>query len=125
MFCSLCQKFYPSDNSAFISKGCKDYKTSPLLRHTSSKKHQSAAERENLAKTANIRSAFNRTITASEKSVVASMKTAYFLAKEDLPMSKHSSVIDFLKHLKCPALNDSPSCTYSHSNSIAEFHEVF
>ena len=46
------------------------------------------------------------------------------LAKEDLAISKHSALMDLLKIQKCSAACTSQH-TYSHSESVAEFHEVF
>ena len=35
MFCGTCKVLYPSDDSVFIARGCRDYKTSALIRHAS------------------------------------------------------------------------------------------
>ena len=52
------------------------------------------------------------------------MRAAYFIAKENLAMSKHSALMELLKIEECPAACSS-HFSYSHSESIAEFHEVF
>ncbi len=123
MFCDLCSEFYSSHDMVFVSKGCRDFKTSALLRHANSKKHQAALSMQSLARTANIRRAVQHVLNADEQSVVASMKTAYFIAVQDLPLSKHSSLLSLLKNLECPAVSGS-KFNYSHSESISEFQEI-
>ena len=90
MFCGICKKVYTAanDDTVFISKGCKDFKTSALSRHASSKKHQTAIAK---AQTGSITAAVSRVVTSNEEGVLCSMKTAYFMAKEDLAISKHSA----------------------------------
>ena len=53
MFCGICKTVYTAanDDTVFISKGWKDFKTSALSRHASSKKHQTAIAKEKLAQT--------------------------------------------------------------------------
>ena len=124
MFCATCKKVYASDDSVFVSRGCRDFKTSALTRHASSKKHQSAVEKEKLARKGSITTAVSRVITANEEGVLCAMRTAYFMAKEDLAMSKHKPLMEFLNIQGCSVASSS-QFSYSHSESVAEFHEVF
>ena len=126
MFCGVCKTIFAAanDSTVFVSKGCKDFKTSALTRHALSKKHQSAVSKEKLAPTCSITAAISNVVTANKEGVLCSMKTAYFMFKEDLATSKHSALMDFLKIQQCPAACSS-QYTYSHSHSVAEFHEVF
>ena len=66
----------------------------------------------------------SRVVTANEKGVLCSMRAAYFMAKEDLAMSKHCALMELLKIEECAAACSS-QFSYLHSESIAEFHEVF
>ena len=54
----------------------------------------------------------SRVVTSNEEGVLCSMKTAYFMAKEDLAISKHSAL------QKCPA-----ACTSQYTYSHTEFHD--
>ena len=55
IFCKLGTSIYPSDDIVFVGRGSKEFKTSALLRHASSKKHQSALEREKIAQSSNLK----------------------------------------------------------------------
>ena len=123
MFCKLCTSIYPSDDIVFVGRGSKDFKTSALLRHASSKKHQSALEREKIAQSSNLKVSVQKSLTTNEESIVASMKAAYFMAKQDIAMAKHSAIMDLLKCVNSPCINSAP--VYSHSSFIEEFHEIF
>ena len=39
-------------------------------------------------------------------------------------MAKHGAILDFMKHLHCPAVGGA-QFTYSHPESLAEFSSVF
>lgn len=66
MFCAVCKNVYASGDIVFVSRGCKDFKTSALARHASSKNHQSAIEKEKLAKTGSITTAVSHVVTAND-----------------------------------------------------------
>ena len=78
-------------------------KTSALFHHASSKKLQSALERDRMSKS----DVVNHSLTDGEESIIASIKAAYFMVKEDVVMVKHSAVMDLFKRVDCLAVVNS------------------
>ena len=123
MFCTTCSTVYPSHETlAFVGYGCRDYKTSALIRHSGSQKHTSAVARLSRKDTQKIEQALSG-LSDNELSVVASMKTSYFIAKHNLPVSLHGELHQFLQSMECPTATDA-KYTYSHHESQQDFYDV-
>ena len=94
-----------------------------LIWHTSSKRYESAVDKERLLKTASIGTAVNHIVISNEEGVLCSKRTAYFMAKKNLAISKHSALMELLKIQECSAAG-STQFLYSYTESPAESHKA-
>lgn len=88
MHCTKCKAFYPSDDKAFIGRGCKDYKTSALIRHANCKKHLAIKNLDQSTRRTTLDDIASRVQLADESTARMAMETAYFCAEELLPLNK-------------------------------------
>ena len=68
--------------------------------------------------------AASRSVAKSEPGIVAAMKTSYFMAKNDIAVSKFSDMVDFLKDQECPdiaKLAVAKNATYQSETSAVKF----
>ncbi len=82
MHCTKCKSQYPSDEAAFIGRGCKDFKTSSLIRHANSKKHLFVLNIDMSLRRNTLVHITARTQLADDSSARLAMETSYFCAQE-------------------------------------------
>ncbi len=121
MFCEICRK--QNKNNA-VADGTDNFRTSTLSRHITSLDHQSAVREAALsldfAKAA--KSAVKQ--STSNPSVIAAMRTALYMAKEDIPIKKYPSMVSFLKLQDCPQIKNlevGKNATYASRATGEEF----
>ena len=97
MYCKLCIE---SKLTNAMTRGTQNFKTSTLTRHISSADHSRAVEAPKQRK--DLKTTVEKALTKEEEAVVVAMKAVFFLVQEDLPLSKYTNLINFLKHLNTP-----------------------
>ena len=111
MYCKSC--IDAGLNNALTS-GSDNFKTSTLTRHVASADHQRAI----LAPTGRqeMKSAVGKALNNEEEGIILAMKVVYWLTQEDIPLTKYSSLIKFMKDCKMPyadALNVNSRVNYN------------
>ena len=99
MFCKECLKH--GKNNAFTS-GCETFKTSSMSRHEETDDHKSSGESAKLKSDMNV--AVKKTHEAQDLAIVKALKVVYWLASENLPLSKYESQMNLMKELEVPGL---------------------
>ena len=99
MFCSVCTKAN-TKSTVWVIDGTTNFKTSILRRHSSTGEHLKSmiAPKEE----SNMKLACEKVLTTEEEAVIICMKTVYWMAKENIPLSKYTSLRNFQDHLETP-----------------------
>ena len=119
MLCSLCIK-NGRENS--FAKGCTNYRRSAILDHVKTKDHALARSVPHLIK--NNERCQEKIMSNQDKAALIALKAVHWLVNEDLPLSKYSSLVRFLKELDVPFadhLNISEKINYESYDSAVEF----
>jgi hypothetical protein len=120
MRCKLCVA--ASKSNTMTGEGTANFRTTTLDRHVTTSDHQSAVAASLLKKD------FTVALDNAHKdpALTAAMRTAYYLAKEGLPISKFASLIEFQKLQGCPDiknLSQAGNATYTSRQSAEDFQE--
>ncbi|XP_021339253.1 zinc finger protein 862-like [Mizuhopecten yessoensis] len=105
MKCSVCEKHHKS-NPFTSADGCVNFRTSTLTRHAGSMDHTDSLRAEALQKDFNQAAATAKmqSVAHAKEGVEAAMKTVFWMAKEDIPIKKYTSMMELLKHQECGKL---------------------
>ncbi|CAB4433386.1 unnamed protein product [Rhizophagus irregularis] len=99
-----------------LSKCSKNFKSSALGEHASTKDHTDATNRE-IAK-AELIKVTNNAIDKAQQHVGALMKVVFWLAENDIPLSKLPKIMQLCRALECPKfLSISNPITYENNIS--------
>lgn len=118
MFCSLCIK-QKKDNA--LTRGTDNFRTSTLQRHLESVDHRDAAQEEAFKK--DFKTACEKLLSGKDAGVKTFMMVAYWLVKEEMPVSKFSKLIMLLRLAKCPdieSMNVGENATYMSDTAAYE-----
>lgn len=96
MTCSVCTS--EGKDNPFTS-GCMNFRSSTLTRHIASNQHKAALESQSLRN--NMCRQSQSLILAKNEAAVCAMRSVYWLAKEQLPTSKHKSLLNLQKLQGC------------------------
>nr|XP_042906443.1 zinc finger protein 862-like [Parasteatoda tepidariorum] len=118
MFCKLCRKC--KKKNPFGSDGCTSYKTTSLQRHNNSHEHMQAVEAENCRK--DMKVATTSVKKKNESFIISCLKSALFLAVNELPNSLFGNLQQFVKIQGCENYAGKQSAKYEHGNIINELH---
>ncbi|XP_060559338.1 zinc finger protein 862-like [Ruditapes philippinarum] len=99
MFCKYC-KINGKNNS--LTKGCTHFRTSTLYRHEVIDDHIQSVATPSLAE--NFQLAVSKAFSKEDEAMVKMIKTVVWLAKENLPLSKFESLVNFLNSVDVPGL---------------------
>ncbi|CAB5391304.1 unnamed protein product [Rhizophagus irregularis] len=114
MFCSLCQSH--KKQNKFRKEGSKDFKSSALSEHSTTKDHTDATNRE-IAKVELIK-VTNNAIDRAQNHVSVLMKIIFWLAENDISLNKLPEVVRLCRILDCPQLL-SASNTITYENNVS------
>ncbi|CAG8738034.1 9848_t:CDS:2 [Rhizophagus irregularis] len=114
MFCSLCQSH--KKQNKFRKEGSKDFKSSALSEHFTTKDHTDATNRE-IAKVELIK-VTNNAIDRAQNHVSVLMKIIFWLAENDISLNKLPEVVRLCRILDCPQLL-SASNTITYENNVS------
>ena len=105
MFCTICEQTGKSGDK--LVTGCKNFKTSTLIRHSRNGSHQLALKQQDIQSShQSIPSLVESQWDMKQAACEAALASVYWLAKEGLPTHKYKSLIDLLEHLNCPHINE-------------------
>ena len=99
MFCLECKKIWKTNS---FTVGCQTFKTSSMVRHEAITDHQSAIQSPQLQKHMEV--VMKNTQLEEDQAIIKSLKVVYWMATENIPLSKYSSLINLLKMLHVPGL---------------------
>ncbi|PKK68064.1 hypothetical protein RhiirC2_851746 [Rhizophagus irregularis] len=114
MFCSLCQSH--KKQNKFGKEGSKNFKSSALSEHSTTKDHTDATNRE-IAKVELIK-VTNNAIDRAQNHVSVLMKIIFWLAENDISLNKLPEVVRLCRILDCPQLL-SASNTITYENNVS------
>jgi len=100
MFCTECLK---NGRVNSFTTGCETFKTSSMVRHEATTDHQSNKETTLLQ--AGMKTAVENSKIEEDRAVIKCLKVVYWLASENLPLSKYESLMKLLKRLDVPELD--------------------
>ncbi len=118
MYCDICRQLKFTNAMAV---GTTNLKTTTIQRHVSSDDHQRALlapQEQN-----NFQTAVSSALSKEESGIVACMKVVYWMAKEAVPLSKYSSLMELLRELGTPnmdALKFGERVTYGSYNTACD-----
>ena len=118
MSCRLCIKHNKQNALTGLNN---NFKTTTLNRHADSVDHKESVEADQLR--GQLQKSVDKVMSDQESAVVVALKTAYFLAQEGMPISKHGNILDFLSELNCPHvehLKCTKTVTYESDKAGAE-----
>ena len=95
MHCALCRS-YNKDNTMAI--GTSNFRTSTLSRHMSGEDHQSLMFGKSLQR-GKVK-AWDKAFDNENQAAITAMKAVYYIAKENLPLTKYESMIKLFKNVK-------------------------
>lgn len=99
MFCSMCIKYKKAN--AFTS-GCQTLKTSSMYRHEASDDHKNCSQEQSLKQ--NMAHAIKKSYEAQDNAIIKALKVVYWLASENIPLSKYESFLTICKQLDIPGM---------------------
>ncbi|GBB90528.1 hypothetical protein RclHR1_17500001 [Rhizophagus clarus] len=114
MFCSLCKSHKKLNR--FGKEGSKNFKTSALSEHASTKDHTDATNLE-ISRAEFIRVS-NNSIDKAQNHIGSLMKIIFWLAENDISLNKLSEVVKLCRILGCPQLI-SASSTINYENNVS------
>src|SRR5205823_5568040 len=91
-----------NSNHKYIKKKYKNFKSSALGEHASTKDHTDATNRE-IGK-AELIKVTNNAVDKAQEHVDALMKVVFWLAENDIPLNKLPKVIQLCRALECPQI---------------------
>ena len=97
MYCKLCLK---KGKKNTMTAGCKSFKTSSLTRHEELTDHKHAIAEGELQ--ANFNASLSKMFIEEDEAIMKAMKAIYWMASENLPMTKYESMMQLLKDLGVP-----------------------
>ena len=97
MYCKLCLK---KGKKNTMTAGCKTFKTSSLTRHEELTDHKHAIAEGELQ--ANFNASLSKVFIEEDEAIMKAMKAVYWMASENLPMTKYESMMQLLKDLGVP-----------------------
>lgn len=100
MYCTSCVK---SGKQNSFTAGCECFKTSSLSRHADTSDHKSSLVVKDLQ--ANMKAAIKVPGSQQDQAITKAMKVVYWLATENIPLSKYESLVGLLTELGVPLLN--------------------
>ena len=122
MFCELCRNA-SKDNA--LACGSDNFRTSTITRHISHPDHHLLLTAKTMNKSTEV--AFQRSFDLESQAVVTAMKAVYYIAKEHLPLTKYTSLINLFKSVKAEHidyLKGGESTDYDSSYAALEFLEA-
>lgn len=99
MFYKICMENKKSN--AFTS-GCQTFKTSSMIRHEASDDHTSCSQDQFLKKS--METALKKSYEAQDDAVIKALKIVYWLASENIPLSKYDRFLAICNELDVPGL---------------------
>ena len=122
MYCSVCKAFKKKNT---LTSGSTNFCTSTLVRHIESRDHRESviARQSGQRMEMMIKKSFSK-----DKSLIAALRTVYFMAKQDIASIKYPDFIDFLVMQGCSSLNaittgGAASASYRSHGIVSEMHE--
>ncbi|XP_060568155.1 zinc finger protein 862-like [Ruditapes philippinarum] len=116
MTCNIC--ISEGKDNPFTS-GCTNFRHSTLVRHLSSNQHRAAVEATSLRRSMSKQT--SSIISKHYEAATGVMRSVYWLAKEQLPTSKHKSLLQLQKLQGCNFVDDLQVGTATYcSDSAAE-----
>jgi len=100
MACSVCLK-HTKNNS--MTSANSNFRTSTLTRHADSNDHKAAVLADSMAP--QFAHAVKNLQTSKEKSIIDALRIVFWLAKEDIAISKYNSMLALLQQLDCPHIS--------------------
>ena len=122
MTCSLCIKHKKHNSFTDINK---NFRTSTLTRHADSSDHKAAVLADSM--TGDLQRSVKHIFDEKESSVLSALKVVYWMAKEDISITKYDSLLNLLENLDCPnisGLKCGKSVSYSSDKSATELMEA-
>ena len=101
MWCTLCVDNQMNNS---MCRGTCTFKTSTLLRHMTGADHKNALLAKSQAK--NLEKVVQKVLSREEEAVITSMKIVYFMARENIPLSKYKNMMGLHQHLNTPHIDD-------------------
>ena len=98
MYCKICLKHAKKNT---MTTRCKTFKTSSMTRHKEVADHKHALSAGVL--NANFEAAVSKASSQEDEAIIKAMKVVYWLALENLPLSKYQSLMQLLKDLEVPS----------------------
>ena len=96
MFCKVCLKHGKKNT---MTAGCTTFKTSTMMRHEQFTDHQAGELKSHFD------AAVAKANSEEDEGVIKALKVVYWLASENLPMSKYESLMQLLKELEVPKIH--------------------
>ena len=100
MTCSLCIKHKKHNSFTDINK---NFRTSTLTRHADSSDHKAAVLADSM--TGDLQRSVKHIFDEKESSVSSALKVVYWMAKEDISITKYDSLLNLLENLDCPNIS--------------------
>ena len=94
MFCKVCID-NKKDNS--FTGGCHTFRTSSMVRHEATEDHKSSTRAPEMMQ--EMETVTNKAFSEHDEALVKLMKVVYWLAQENMPLTKFDSFMDLLKQL--------------------------
>ena len=118
MTCALC---VAAKKDNVFTKGCSRFKTSSMLDHIRTHDHQMSLAVPNLIE--DRERVVKKMFSQKEHAVVVALKSVLWMARENIPLSKFSSFIQFQRSVgvDLSALAVSPGVSYESDYSVHEF----
>ena len=97
MYCKLCLK---KGKKNTMTAGCKTFKMSSLTKHEELTDHKHAIAEGELQE--NFNASLSKVFIEEDEVIMKAMKAVYWMASENLPMTKYESMMHLLKDLGVP-----------------------
>ncbi|KAL5022803.1 hypothetical protein ScPMuIL_001958 [Solemya velum] len=99
MYCRPCVK---AGKRNTMTSGCRTYKTSSMTRHEAISDHTAAVSAPKLA--LQFEAAAANAFSEEEEAILKAIKTVFWMASENLPLSKYEGLMGLMKDLEVPKL---------------------
>ncbi len=100
MFCKVCVKHGKSNT---MTEGCSSFKTSSLTRHEELADHKAAVESP--VEATHFKKAVDNVLSDEDQAIAIAAKVVYWMASEDIALSKFESLMGLLNDLKVEKIN--------------------
>lgn len=120
MYCDWC--LHSKKKNTFTT-GCRNFRTSTLDRHVSLPCHKEAVQDISLRK--EFQSSHKTAVDRKTESLTSSLHCVYWMAKENLPSSKYSAVLDLLdfEGVDVQSMSVGKNASYHSRATVEEFQE--